>query len=76
MAYIAEDPAFVACLRSASCRVLQGTLTDVDATETSTYSYDAAGRLIQATIPRRTLTYAFASTPRRVVMATAPPSLM
>ena len=32
------------------------------ATETSTYTYDAAGRLVTAVIPRHTLTYGFAAT--------------
>jgi len=51
-----------AVIRSQSGRILQNTLTDGTAVETSTYTYDAAGRLIQAAIPGHTLTYAFAST--------------
>lgn len=47
-------------IRSQSGRILKNTLTDGTTVETSTYSYDAAGRLIQAVIPRHTLTYAFA----------------
>jgi RHS repeat-associated protein len=47
-------------VRSQSGRVLKNTLTDGTTVENSTYSYDAAGRLVQAVIPRHTLTYAFA----------------
>jgi RHS repeat-associated protein len=50
-----------AVVRSQSGRILQDTLTDGGTVETSTYSYDAAGRLIQATIPRHTLSYGFAA---------------
>jgi RHS repeat-associated protein len=37
-------------------------LTDGLAVETSTYSFDAAGRLVQASIPRHVLSYSFADT--------------
>lgn len=53
---------------SQSGRVLQDNVTyqnstsGQDTTSTSTYSYDAAGRLIKAVIPSNTLTYGFAST--------------
>ena len=47
---------------SQSGRILQNTLTDGAAVESSTYSYDAAGRLVQAVIPRHTLSYGFAAT--------------
>ena len=49
-------------VRSQTGRILQDTLTDGPTTETSTYSYDGAGRLVSATIPRHQLTYAFAAT--------------
>ena len=50
-----------AVVRSQSGRILSNTLTDGAAVETSKYTYDAAGRLIKAVIPRHTLTYGFAS---------------
>ncbi|MBX3100119.1 MAG: VCBS repeat-containing protein [Salinibacterium sp.] len=49
-------------IRSQSGRIIQNTLTDGATVETSTYSYDAAGRLSTAIIPRHTLTYTYAST--------------
>jgi len=51
-----------AVIRSQSGRILKDTLTDGATVENSTYTYDAAGRLVQAVIPRHTLTYAFAAT--------------
>ncbi len=47
-------------IRSQSGRILQNTLTDGSSVDTSTYSYDAAGRLIKAVIPGHTLSYGFA----------------
>ncbi|HWH26651.1 MAG TPA: PA14 domain-containing protein [Pseudolysinimonas sp.] len=47
-------------VRSQSGRIVQNTLTDDAATETSTYSFDAAGRLVTAAIPRHTLSYGYA----------------
>jgi hypothetical protein len=41
---------------------VQNTLTDGAVTETSTYGFDAAGRLVTASIPRHVLTYSYAST--------------
>ncbi len=49
-------------VRSQSGRIIQNILTDGAATEVSSYTYDAAGRLVQAVIPRHTLTYGFAGT--------------
>jgi hypothetical protein len=49
-------------VRSQSGRIMQNTLTDGTTTETSTYTFDAAGRLTQAVIPQHVLTYEFAST--------------
>jgi len=52
-------------VRSQSGRILKDTLTDSTAAVAptpSTYAYDATGRLITATIPGHTLTYAFAAT--------------
>ena len=45
--------------RSQSGRVLQDTIQDGATTRQSTYSYDAASRLIAATIPHHVLTYGF-----------------
>ncbi|MCU1471033.1 MAG: hypothetical protein JWQ39_2182 [Glaciihabitans sp.] len=54
-----------AVVRSQSGRILQDTLTDGTAVsptvETSTYSYDAAGRLVHASIPGHELSYGFAA---------------
>ncbi|MGJ8720359.1 MAG: RHS repeat-associated core domain-containing protein [Salinibacterium amurskyense] len=53
-------------VRSQSGRIIQNTLTDSwvadPRTETSTYTFDAAGRLTQAVIPRHVLTYGFGDT--------------
>lgn len=49
-------------IRSQSGRIVQNTLTEGATTETSTYKFDAAGRLTQAVIPQHVLTYEFAST--------------
>ncbi|WP_449648225.1 PA14 domain-containing protein [Rhodoglobus sp.] len=53
-------------VRSQSGRVIQNTLTDTFAadphTETSHYTFDAVGRLIEAVIPRNVLTYGFGDT--------------
>jgi len=49
-------------IRSQSGRVLQNMLTDDTTVETSKYTYDAAGRLVKAEIPRHVLTYEFAKT--------------
>jgi RHS repeat-associated protein len=50
-----------AVVRSQSGRIIQDTLTDTAATgpETSTYRFDAAGRLVRAEIPRHVLEYGF-----------------
>jgi RHS repeat-associated protein len=47
-------------LRSQTGRIVQNTLVDGAVTETSTYSFDAAGRLVTAVIPRHSLAYAYA----------------
>jgi RHS repeat-associated protein len=51
-------------VRSQSGRILQNILTDSasPAAETSSYTFDAAGRLVTAVIPHHTLSYAYAST--------------
>lgn len=58
-----EDPAAStvsdAVVRSQSGRIVQNTLTDDGVAETSTYSFDTAGRLVSAVIPRHTLTYGY-----------------
>ncbi|WP_167050980.1 PA14 domain-containing protein [Salinibacterium sp. ZJ77] len=48
-------------VRSQSGRIVQNTLTDSASTapETSTYRFDAAGRLVHASIPRHELSYGF-----------------
>jgi RHS repeat-associated protein len=54
-----------AVVRSQSGRIMQNTLIDSDpaapATEVSTYSFDAAGRLVEAVIPHHTLSYDYTS---------------
>jgi large repetitive protein len=49
-------------VRSQTGRIMQNTLTDGSTTETSTYTFDAAGRLTQAVIPQHVLTYEFGAT--------------
>jgi RHS repeat-associated protein len=51
-----------AVIRSQTGRILQNTLTDGSTTATSRYTYDAAGRLIRASIPGHELSYDFAPT--------------
>jgi RHS repeat-associated protein len=50
-------------IRSQAGRILQNTLTDTTspAAETSSYTFDSAGRLFTAVIPHHTLSYAYAS---------------
>jgi RHS repeat-associated protein len=50
-----------ALFRSLSGRIIQNTLTDTASAgpETSTYRFDAAGRLVRAEIPRHVLEYGF-----------------
>ena len=48
-----------AVVRSQSGRVLTDTVTDGAAASSSSYSYDAAGRLVAASIPHHQLTYSF-----------------
>ena len=47
-------------VRSQSGRIIRNTLVDGSTAEASTYSFDGAGRLTTAVIPRHTLSYAFA----------------
>ncbi|MGV8973486.1 MAG: PA14 domain-containing protein [Rhodoglobus sp.] len=49
-----------AVVRSQSGRVLTDTVTDGAAITSSKYTYDGAGRLVTATIPRHQLTYTYA----------------
>lgn len=51
-----------AVIRSQSGRVLQDAVTDGATASTSTYTYDAAGRLVHAIISRHDLSYSFAQT--------------
>ena len=51
-----------AVVRSQSGRIVQNTLTDGTTAEVSKYTFDAAGRLTTAVIPRHTLTYGYAPT--------------
>jgi RHS repeat-associated protein len=62
-----------AVVRSQSGRIIQNTLTDTASAgpETSTYRFDAAGRLVQADIPRHLLEYGFGSAPCGVAGAGA-----
>jgi RHS repeat-associated protein len=46
-------------IRSQSGDIVQNTTANGTSTNTSTYSYDTAGRLVAATIPRHQLTYGF-----------------
>jgi RHS repeat-associated protein len=46
-------------IRSQSGDILHDTTSDGSVTDTSSYSYDAAGRLVAASIPRHQLTYGF-----------------
>jgi RHS repeat-associated protein len=46
-------------VRSQSGRILKDTVTDGSITDASTYTFDAAGRLVKAVIPRHELTYGF-----------------
>lgn len=50
-------------VRSQSGDILQNTTANGTSTNTSTYSYDTAGRLVAATIPRHQLTYGFGAAP-------------
>jgi RHS repeat-associated protein len=54
-----------AVVRSQSGRIMQNTLIDTDpaapATEVSTYTFDTAGRLVEAMIPHHTLSYDYTS---------------
>lgn len=49
-------------VRSQSGRIMSNTLNDHNVPETSTYTYDAAGRLVTAAIPGHTLEYSFEDT--------------
>jgi len=54
-----------AVVRSQSGRIVRNTLTDSASTaaaEVSTYSFDAAGRLVTAAIPNHSLTYGYGTT--------------
>ncbi|MGV3711859.1 PA14 domain-containing protein [Pseudolysinimonas sp.] len=53
-----------AVVRSQSGRIVQNTLTDFSSSsvETSTYKFDAAGRLVRAVIPQHTLSYGYGAT--------------
>jgi YD repeat-containing protein len=61
-AFPAQNSVTDAVIRSQSGRILKNTLTDGSTAANSSYNYDAAGRLIHASIPRHELDYSFAST--------------
>jgi RHS repeat-associated protein len=58
-------------VRSQSGRILQDTIARTGTSWVSSYSYDAAGRLVAATIPHNALTYTYASTGGCVTNAAA-----
>ncbi|GMA89945.1 hypothetical protein [Homoserinibacter gongjuensis] len=62
-----------AVVRSQSGRIIQNTLTDTASAgqETSTYRFDAAGRLVRAEIPRHVLEYGFGAASCGVMAAGA-----
>ena len=60
-AFPGQDSVTDQVIRSQTGRILQDTLTDGATASVSTYSYDAAGRLVLASIPRHELSYAYAS---------------
>ncbi len=60
-AFPGQDSVTDQVIRSQTGRILQNTLTDGATASVSTYSYDAAGRLVLASIPRHELSYAYAS---------------
>ena len=57
-----EDSITDSVVRSQSGRVIANSVTDGGTVESSTYRFDAAGRLIVAIIPRHTLNYGYAGT--------------
>ena len=59
---VASESVFDQVIRSQSGRIMRNTITDRGVTENSTYTYDAAGRLVQAVIPGHTLGYSYADT--------------
>ena len=60
---VAASTVVESVVRSQSGRVLRNSLTDSSspAPESSTYNYDAAGRLVEAVIPRHVLSYDYTS---------------
>ena len=54
-----QAPVSDTVVRSQSGRIIKDTVVDGATTDTSTYTFDAAGRLVTAVIPRHTLTYGF-----------------
>jgi len=56
-----QDAVALAQLTSQSGRVVAGTVTDGATVEVSSYRFDAAGRLIQASLPRHELSYDYTS---------------
>lgn len=56
---VSESSVTDSVIRSQTGRIVRNTLVDGATSETSTYSYDGAGRLVAASIPRHSLTYAF-----------------
>jgi RHS repeat-associated protein len=61
-AFPGQDSVTDEVVRSQTGRILKNTLTDGATAYGSTYSYDAAGRLVQASIPGHDLSYEFADT--------------
>ena len=59
--FTAGDDVAESVVRSQSGRIVRSTVTDGAVVEASTYSFDAAGRLTLAVIPRHELSYEYAS---------------
>ena len=59
--FVTGDDVVDSVVRSQSGRILQSTLQDGGASDVWTYSFDAAGRLVEA-LPGHRLTYGYAST--------------
>ena len=57
-----QDAVSDTVVRSQTGRIMKNTLTDGATSFDSSYTFDAAGRLVEASIPRHTLSYEYANT--------------